>query len=140
MSTSPISPARRGSCSSAGRRRRPACSAPRNAATPLGCPIHGSSRPPRWSSATTLTSAAPTPPPPPTHTGPRVPGLRLTAPRARAPLPTLCQFRLQPAGFTNHDLRHHLAPLLGHTPEQLTTSQASYDVRRLRVHGLITRI
>jgi hypothetical protein len=75
-----------------------------------------------------------------TDTGARVAGLRLTDPRAHALLRTLCQFRLQPAGFTNHDLRHHLAPLLGRTPEQITTSQTSYDLRRLRVHGLITRI
>lgn len=52
----------------------------------------------------------------------------------------MCQFRLQPAGFTNHDLRHHLAALLGRTPEQITTSQTGYDLRRLRVHDLITRI
>jgi hypothetical protein len=75
-----------------------------------------------------------------TDTGTRVAGLRLNDPRAHALLATLCQFRLQPAGFTNHDLRHHVAPLLGHTPEQITTSQASYDLRRLRVHALITRI
>ena len=75
-----------------------------------------------------------------TDTGTRVAGLRLTDPRAHALLATLCQFRLQPAGFTNHDLRHHLAPLLGHTPGQITTSQASYDLRRPRTHHLITRI
>jgi hypothetical protein len=75
-----------------------------------------------------------------TNTGTRVAGLRLTDPRAHALLTTLCQFRLQPAGFTNHDLRHHLAPLLGYTPDQITTSQASYDLRRLRTHDLIIRI
>ena len=75
-----------------------------------------------------------------TDTGTRVAGLRLNDPRAHALLATLCQFRLQPAGFTNQDLRHHVAPLLGHTPDQITTSQASYDLRRLRTHGLITRI
>jgi hypothetical protein len=75
-----------------------------------------------------------------TDTGTRVAGLRLTDPRAHALLSTLCQFRLQPAGFTHHDLRHHLAALLGRTPEQITTSQVGYDLRRLRVHGLITRI
>lgn len=75
-----------------------------------------------------------------TKTGTRVAGLRLTDPRAHALLATLCQFRLQPAGFTNHDLRQHVAALLGHTPDQITTSQASYDLRRLRVHALITRI
>jgi hypothetical protein len=75
-----------------------------------------------------------------TDTGTRVAGLRLTDPRAHALLSTLCQFRLQPAGFTNHDLRQHVAALLGHTPDQITTSQAGYDLRRLRVHGLIARI
>jgi hypothetical protein len=75
-----------------------------------------------------------------TDTGTRVAGLRLNDPRAHALLATLCQFRLQPAGFTNHDLRHHVAGLLGRTPEQITTSQAGYDLRRLRTHKLITRI
>jgi hypothetical protein len=75
-----------------------------------------------------------------TNTGARVAGLRLTDARAHALLATLCQFRLQPAGFTNRDLRHNLGPLLGRNPEQITTSQASYDLRRLRTHGLITRI
>jgi hypothetical protein len=75
-----------------------------------------------------------------TDTGTRVAGLRLTDPRAHALLSTLCLFRLQPAGFTNHDLRQHVATLLGRTPDQITTSQAGYDLRRLRVHGLITRI
>jgi hypothetical protein len=75
-----------------------------------------------------------------TATGTRVAGLRLTDPRAHALLATLCQFRLQPAGFTNHDLRHHLAGLLSRTPDQITTSQTGYDLRRLRTHGLITRI
>lgn len=75
-----------------------------------------------------------------TGTGTRVAGLRLTDPRAHALLATLCQFRLQPAGFTNHDLKHHVAALLGRTPGQITTSQIGYDLRRLRTHNLITRI
>ena len=75
-----------------------------------------------------------------TATGTRIAGLRLTDPRAHALLAILCQFRLQPAGFTNHDLRHHLAALLGRTPDQITTSQTGYDLRRLRHHKLITRI
>ncbi|WP_030443784.1 hypothetical protein [Actinoplanes subtropicus] len=75
-----------------------------------------------------------------TSTGARVAGLRLTDPRAHALLATLCQFRQQPAGFTSHDLRQHTADLLGHTPDQITTSRTGYDLRRLRHHGLITRI
>jgi hypothetical protein len=52
-----------------------------------------------------------------TETGTRVAGLRLTDPRALALLAVLCIFRLLPNGFTNADLRRHLAPLLGKDPE-----------------------
>ncbi len=75
-----------------------------------------------------------------TDTGTRVAGLRLTDPRAQALLAILCVFRLLPGGFTNADLRHHLAPMLGKLPEQMTSSQITYDLRRLRHHGLIERI
>ena len=43
-------------------------------------------------------------------------------------------------GFTNAVLRRHLAPLLGKTPELMTSGQITYDLRRLRMHGLIERI
>ena len=75
-----------------------------------------------------------------TDTGARVAGLRLTDTRAVALLAILCMFRLLPNGFTNADLRHHLAPTLGLTPEQITSGQITYDLRRLRHHGLIERI
>ena len=75
-----------------------------------------------------------------TDTGARVAGLRLTDSRAQALLAILCVFRLLPHGFTNADLRHHLAPMLGKIPEQMTSGQITYDLRRLRAHGLIERI
>jgi hypothetical protein len=75
-----------------------------------------------------------------TPTGQRVAGLPLTHPRTQALLAALCMFRLQPNGFANRDFRYHLAPLLGITPEQLSTGQISYDLRRLRHHQLIERI
>lgn len=75
-----------------------------------------------------------------TPTGQRVPGLRFTDPRAQALLSALCVFRLLPRGFTNRDLRHHLAPQLGLPPEHMTSGQITYDLRRLRTHGLIERI
>jgi hypothetical protein len=75
-----------------------------------------------------------------TGTGTRVAGLRLTDPRALALLAVLCVFRLLPNGFTNADLRRHLAPLLGKTPDLMTSGQITYDLRRLRLHGLIERI
>ena len=75
-----------------------------------------------------------------TETGTRVAGLRLTDPRSLALLHVLCVFRLLPDGFTNAALRHHLAPLLGKTPDLMTSGQITYDLRRLRLHGLIERI
>ena len=47
-------------------------------------------------------------------------------------------FRLLPTGFLNRDLRGLLAELLG--VDTITAGQMSYDLRRLRAHGLITRI
>ena len=52
----------------------------------------------------------------------------------------MCIFRLLPHGFTNAVLRRHLAPLLGKTPELMSSGQITYDLRRLRLHGLIERI
>lgn len=75
-----------------------------------------------------------------TTTGQRVAGMRFTDPRVQALLSVLCMFRLQPRGFTNRDLREHLEPLLGRQPGHLTSGQATYDLRRLRHHGLIERI
>ena len=49
-------------------------------------------------------------------------------------------FRLSVRGFTNRELRTLLAPLLGLLPGAMTAGQATYDLRRLRVHGLIRRL
>ena len=51
-----------------------------------------------------------------------------------------CALALRPAGFTSRDLRHYLAPQLGKTPEDMTSGQISYDLRRLRAHQIIERI
>jgi len=74
-----------------------------------------------------------------TDTGRRVAGMRFTDPRAQALLSAILVFRLLPHGFTNRDLRDHLAPLLGRDPSTITSGQMSYDLRRLRLHGLIER-
>ena len=42
-------------------------------------------------------------------------------------------------GFHNRDLRGLVADLLGLTTEQYTASQMTYDLRRLRLKGLIFR-
>ena len=72
--------------------------------------------------------------------GTRTAGMPVTSPRVQALLTALCVFRLLPNGFTNRDLRNCLAPLLGLIPEAMTSGQISYDLRRLRIHGLIQRI
>ena len=75
-----------------------------------------------------------------TEAGTRVAGLRLADPRAHALLAALCVFRLLPRGFANRDLRPILAQILGVPAETITPGKMTYDLRRLRQHGLIERI
>jgi hypothetical protein len=75
-----------------------------------------------------------------TTDGARIAGLRLGDRRAHALLQALLIFRLLPNGFLNRDLRGLLAGLLGRQPDQISAGQISYDLRRLRAHGLITRV
>ncbi len=72
--------------------------------------------------------------------GQRASALRFADRRAQAVLGALVVFRLQPAGFRADELRQHLAPLLGLPPEELHQGRLSYELRRLRLHGLIERI
>ena len=60
--------------------------------------------------------------------------------RTQALLGVLLVFRLLPEGFRNRDLRAHLGPLLGLDPASMTPGQLTYELRRLRLHGLIERI
>jgi DNA-binding PadR family transcriptional regulator len=55
-------------------------------------------------------------------------------------LHVLLLFLLVQGTFRHHDLREHLAPLLGQKPSQFTPGRITYDLRRLRLHGLIERI
>ena len=68
--------------------------------------------------------------------GAGVSGLRFGDDRAHALLQTLPMFRHQADGFTAQDLRAAVGELR-HQP--VTAGQATYDLRRLRVHGLIAR-
>jgi hypothetical protein len=72
--------------------------------------------------------------------GRRVAALRFADPRVHALLAALIVFRLLPNGFANRDLRAQVAPLLGRSAESMTAGQMTYDLRRLRLHGLIERI
>jgi len=75
-----------------------------------------------------------------TDTGARIPALPFDSRRTQALLAALVIFRLLPNGFRNRDLRAHLAPLLGIPAETMTPGQLSYDLRRLRHHGLVERL
>ena len=75
-----------------------------------------------------------------TKTGTRTPGLQLGQQRSHALLAALPLFRLQPDGFANKDLRALTAELRGLDPATGHRRQITYDLRRLRVRGLITRI
>ena len=69
--------------------------------------------------------------------GQRTGALRFGDPRAMALTGALCVFVHAVAGFTNKSLRGLVAGLLG---SEYTTNQMTYDLRRLRLHGLIERV
>ncbi len=69
-----------------------------------------------------------------------MPGLRFLDPRVLALFLALVVFRLLPRGFSARELRQHVAPLLGKAPSELSLGQLTYDLRRLRLHGLIERL
>ena len=75
-----------------------------------------------------------------TPTGTRITGLRIGEQRSHALLTALPIFKLQTAGFVNRDLRHLTAQLRGLDPATVTAGQMTYDLRRLRTHGLIRKI
>jgi hypothetical protein len=69
-----------------------------------------------------------------------VAALPFADPRVQALLSAVLLYTLLPHGFTNRDLRAHLAPLLGLDPSLLTPGRMTYDLRRLHLHGLIERV
>jgi hypothetical protein len=71
--------------------------------------------------------------------GQRASALRYGDPTVLALFGALLCFHLLPRGFSNRDLREHFAPLLGKHPSQITPGQMTYQLRRLRLHGLIAR-
>ena len=70
----------------------------------------------------------------------RVPALRFGDLRVHAILACLLIFNLLPVGFANRQLREVAAPLLGLQTDEYKASRATYDLRRLRMRGLIERI
>ena len=72
--------------------------------------------------------------------GQRASALRFADSRVQALMQALLLFSLSVRGFSNCDLREHLGALLGLDPGQMRPGRMSYDLRRLRLHGLIERI
>jgi hypothetical protein len=72
--------------------------------------------------------------------GQRASALPFGNPRVMALLQALCLFVLLPEGLRNAALRGHVAELLGIPLDAYTPGRMTYDLRRLRLHGLIARI
>ncbi len=75
-----------------------------------------------------------------TDEGQRASGLPLGQPRVMALLAALTLFLHIPYGFTNSFLRPHVADLMGQTAKTYAANQMTYDLRRLRLKGLIYRL
>jgi hypothetical protein len=71
--------------------------------------------------------------------GQRASAMRFHDPTVLALLTALLVFRLLPRGFSNGELREHYAQLLGLSTSDITPGRMTYQLRRLRLHGLIVR-
>ncbi len=72
-----------------------------------------------------------------TPDGPHAPGLRFGHTRTIALLAALTLFVHNLCGFRHHDLRSHVADLLG---AEYSSNQMSYDLRRLQRKGILWRV
>lgn len=70
----------------------------------------------------------------------RASGLRFADPRVHALLHALVLFRQLAQGFRAADLRRHLAALSGCDPAAISQGAITYQLRRLRLHGMIERL
>jgi hypothetical protein len=70
----------------------------------------------------------------------RASALRFGDPRAMALFQALCWFILLPQGFRNATLRLAVGQLMGESPQPYSPGRMTYDLRRLRLHGIITKI
>jgi hypothetical protein len=74
-----------------------------------------------------------------TADGEKAPALKFGQPRVMALFLALTLFQHLIDGFHNRDLRALVIDLLGVTADEYTASQMTYDLRRLRLKGLIFR-
>ncbi len=70
----------------------------------------------------------------------RAAGLRLGDPWVHALMHVLCLFALAPTGLRHREFRDHVAQLQGRDPATYPAGSMTYDLRRLRLHGLIERV
>jgi hypothetical protein len=70
----------------------------------------------------------------------RAAALRFGDPRVQALMHALCLFALAPTGFRHRELRDYVAQLQRREPGTYSAGAMTYDLRRLRLHGLIERI
>jgi hypothetical protein len=72
--------------------------------------------------------------------GQHAPGLRFGDPRVMAVLCALCLFLPTPDGCTNRMLRERVAALHDPGPRGYTPARMSYDLRRMRLKGILHRL
>jgi len=72
--------------------------------------------------------------------GQRAPALRWGDPRTMALFSALCAFSAAPEGITNRSLRERVGALYDSGPKGYTQCRMSYDLRRLRLKGLLQRV
>jgi hypothetical protein len=70
----------------------------------------------------------------------RATGLRFGDRRVHALMHALCLFALAPTGFRHREFRDYVAQLHKRDPATYRAGAMTYDLRRLRLHGLIERI
>ena len=70
----------------------------------------------------------------------RAAGLRFGDRRVHALMHALCLFALAPTGFRHREFRDHVAQLQGRDRATYRAGSMTYDLRRLRLHGLIERV
>jgi hypothetical protein len=75
-----------------------------------------------------------------TDIGQRASALRFGDPRVHALLSALCRFSHVPGGFRHRDLRPLVAGLQSRDLAAYSRCAMTYDLRRLRLHGLIERL
>jgi hypothetical protein len=72
--------------------------------------------------------------------GQRASGLRFADPRIQFLWQAVIRFRLQANGFRAADPRQHLAALSGRNPSDISQGALTYQLRRLRLHGIIEKV